>query len=265
MNASVHPVRVKRGSSARQIACAIEVFARGFCFTRSLTHPYLAERVGPIWVVRDAPRQHEKDYRREEWIAHGIDPAKIDATARKHTRGRFAVCALRAIDEPDAPLRDSFKRLGYRLGATEALMMHDLKRIPQFDSPLPIHRVTTQELAERFGKAKRRKPLDQRFLRDDSPLRQYVAIDGSTRSVIGWVASIQTTPDAASVWDMYVHPRYRRRGIGRALMSRMLHDDRDAGVKLSQLTASHTGALLYAAIGYSQIGELLLFTPPKKK
>ena len=32
----------------------IEMFARGFCFTRSFTHPYLAERVGQIWVVRDA-------------------------------------------------------------------------------------------------------------------------------------------------------------------------------------------------------------------
>ena len=36
---------------------AIEVFARGFCFTRSFTHPYLAERLGKVWVVRDGPRK----------------------------------------------------------------------------------------------------------------------------------------------------------------------------------------------------------------
>jgi SAM-dependent methyltransferase len=30
---------------------AIEIFAHGFCFTRSFTHPYLAERVGPTGRV----------------------------------------------------------------------------------------------------------------------------------------------------------------------------------------------------------------------
>jgi hypothetical protein len=65
---------------------AIEVFARGFCFTRSFTHPYLADRIEELWVVRDAPRKRG-DYRREEWIAHGVSPKKIDQLARKHTRG----------------------------------------------------------------------------------------------------------------------------------------------------------------------------------
>ena len=79
---------------------AIEVVARGFCFTRSFTHPYLAEQVGRLWVVRDAPRRRG-EYRREEWIAHGITPDEIDATAREHTRGRFAVCAIHGVDESD--------------------------------------------------------------------------------------------------------------------------------------------------------------------
>ena len=43
----------------------IEVFARGVCFTRSFTHPYLAERVGGVWVMRDGPGKRG-DYRREE-------------------------------------------------------------------------------------------------------------------------------------------------------------------------------------------------------
>src|SRR5258706_3746862 len=33
---------------------AIEVFTRGFCFTRSFTHPYVAERIDPLWVMREA-------------------------------------------------------------------------------------------------------------------------------------------------------------------------------------------------------------------
>ena len=35
---------------------AMEVFARGFAFTRSFTHPYLPDRVGDLWAVRDGPR-----------------------------------------------------------------------------------------------------------------------------------------------------------------------------------------------------------------
>src|SRR4051812_46195472 len=94
-----------------EIARGIEVFARGFAFYRSFTHPYLAERVGPLWVVRDAPRKKSTDYRREEWIAHGVEPAEVDRTARENTRGLFAVCALRRLDEPDAPLRAGYKAL----------------------------------------------------------------------------------------------------------------------------------------------------------
>ena len=68
---------------------AMEVFARGFCFTRSFTHPYLAERVGKIWVVGDAPRKRG-NYRREQFLAHGVAPEMIDRTARKHTRSPYA-------------------------------------------------------------------------------------------------------------------------------------------------------------------------------
>ncbi len=35
---------------------AIETFVRGYCFTRSFTHPYVAGKAGPLWVLRDGPR-----------------------------------------------------------------------------------------------------------------------------------------------------------------------------------------------------------------
>ena len=44
--------------------------------------------------MRDAPRKNPRDYRKEEWIAHGTDAAKVDAIARRHTRGRFFVCDI---------------------------------------------------------------------------------------------------------------------------------------------------------------------------
>ena len=60
---------------------------------------------------------------------------------------------------------------------------------------------------------------------------------------------------------MFVEPDFRRRGIGKSLLLRMLRDDRAAGATLSVLLASHAGALLYPTVGYQEIGKLLLFTP----
>ena len=238
---------------------AIEVFARGFCFTRSFTHSYLAERVGEIWAVRDAPRKRG-EYRREEWIAYGVTPEEIDETARKHTRGRFAVCAIYGVNESDQPLREGFKALNYRLGGTEPIMVDELKRIPRFDSPVEILRVTTADLAERVNKAARSRQVLPEHLAKDSPLRQYVALVDD--KPVGWVRSIDVE-QATWCSDMYVMPEFRRRGIARAMMAQMLRDDRAHGSKLAVLTASHAGAKLYPIVGYKQIGTLMLYTPKK--
>ena len=188
---------------------AIEVFARGFCFTRSFTHPYLAERVGEIWVVRDAPRKRG-EYRREEWIAHGVTPEVIDETARKHTRGRFAVCAIHDVDEFDQLLREGFKALNYRLGGTEPIMVHELKRIPRFEEPVEIVRVATQDLAEQVNKTARSRQILPEHLGKDSPLRQYAALVDD--KPVGWVRSIDVE-QATWCADMYVVPEFRRRGL----------------------------------------------------
>ncbi len=238
---------------------AIEVFARGFCFTRSFTHPYLAERVGEIWAVRDAPRKRG-DYRREEWIAHGVTPEVIDETARKHTRGRFAVCAIHDVDEFDQLLREGFKALNYRLGGTEPIMVHELKRIPHFDNPVEIVHVTTADLAEWVNKAARSRQILPEHLGKDSPLRQYAALVDD--KPVGWVRSIDVE-QATWCADMYVVPEFRRRGIARAMMAQMLRDDRAHGSKLAVLTASHAGAKLYPIVGYKQIATLMMYTPKK--
>ena len=63
---------------------------------------------------------------------------------------------------------------------------------------------------------------------------------------------------------MYVVQKHRRRGIGSAMLAKMLRDDRAHDAKCSVLLSSHTGALLYPRVGYQQIGTLLLFAPQRK-
>src|SRR5689334_23379753 len=104
------------------IEAAIEVFVRGFSFTRGFTYPYPAEQIGDrVWMLRDAPRSRG-DYRTEEYVGYDVDAAMLDAVARQHTRGRYRLCMLRAADEDDIPIRRGFKELRYRLMATEAFM-----------------------------------------------------------------------------------------------------------------------------------------------
>jgi len=250
--------RPVRDIANRDIAFAIEVFVRGHAAGRSRTFPYEVSRVGAAWLMRDAPRKNPRDYRKEEWIAHDVDPAKVDALARRHTRGRFFVCAMIADGEQDAPTRTAYKALGYRLLATEGVFVQRLKRIPKAPSSVSIERVRMPALAARLGKITRTRPIPDDQLGDDAPFRQYVALDDGT--IVGRVRSVDSV---GATWcaDMYVSPAHRRRGIGRAMLARMLRDDRARGSKCSVLTASHAGALLYPHVGYERIGTLLMFAP----
>ena len=246
----------------REIEFAIEVFVRGHSAGRSRTFPYEATRIGPLWAMRDAPRKNPRDYRKEEWIAHRVGAEEVDSIARAHTRGRFFVCVMLAEGEPDEPTRTTYKALGYRLLATEGFFVHRLKRIPNSPSPAKIERVRTSELAARLGKVTRTRPIATELLGDDAPFRQYVALDGA--DIVGRVRSVDAV---GATWcaDMHVSPSHRRRGIGQALLSRMLRDDRTRGSKCSVLTASHTGALLYPRVGYERIGTLFMFVPRRPR
>jgi hypothetical protein len=103
----------------RQLESAIEVFVRGHAAVRSKTHPYVVERFGPVWVMRDAPRQKASDYRKEEWVVSGISPAEMSSIAGRYRRGHHFVCDLLPDGVPDIDLRKAYKALGYRLIATE--------------------------------------------------------------------------------------------------------------------------------------------------
>ncbi len=271
-------------SAATELDRAIEVFVRGFALTKSFTHPYVPERHGRAWLMWDAPRRNQKLYRREEWTGHGIDVAEFDRLARRHTRGKFAICPIRSADEPDGPLRAAFRERGYRLATTEPMMIHRLGRIPRSSvDGIRIERVRTLERAAALAKAAGGRQLLPEHLVDDAPLRQYVALEAGTP--VGWVQSIVVHPDSGTdgtagareagavgtadaghmtwVSNMFVQPAHRRRGIGRALLARMLRDDRRYGASASVLLASHVGARLYPVVGYVQIGELFAYSPPK--
>ncbi len=244
----------------RLLDSALEVFARGICVPRSFTQPYLAERVDGLWVTRDAPRRSGR-YRREEWFAHGITPERTVRIVKQHTRGQYAICAICAAGESDGPIRTGYRALDYRLGFTEPVMVHHLRRIPRIAPPTRIVRVLDAELADQVNKAVRRRQILPEHLTPDATLRMYAALVNG--DPVGWVSSAAVN---GATWcaNLYVKPEFRRCGIGRSLMCRMLRDDRRYGSQLAVLAASHTGALLYPLVGYKQIGTLYSYTPRRR-
>ena len=247
-------------TAKHEMELAIELFVHGYSTDKSRTFPYEASRVGPLWLMRDAVRKNPRDYRNEEWVVHDVAAQEADAIVRQHARPGFAISVVIANDEPDGPARTAYKALGYRLLRTESFFLHRLRQIPNPPSAVSIERVRTTDRAAQLAKTIRRRPIAADLLGDGAPFRQYVAVDGD--DIVGRVRSVDAV---GSTWcaAMYVEPSQRRRGIGQALMSRMLHDDLALGSRCSVLAATHAGALLYPRMGYERIGTLLIFQDRK--
>lgn len=249
-------------TAKREIEAAIEVFVHGYSIGKSHTFPYEASRVGPLWLMRDAVRKNPRDYRSEEWVVHDIAAQEADAIVRQHARPGFAISVVIANEEPDGPTRTAYRALGYRLLRTEGFFVQPLSQIPKPPAIVSIERVRTVERAAQLGKIMRRRPIADDLLGEGAPFRQYVAVDGD--DIVGRVRSVDAV---GATWcaDMYVEPSHRRRGIGQALMSKMLHDDQAHGSRCSVLAATHAGALLYPRMGYKRIGTLLIFGPKSRR
>jgi GNAT superfamily N-acetyltransferase len=244
-----------------RIKRAIEVFLHGFSRSKSQTWPCEFSRVGPLWWLRDAPRKRAAEYRKEEWIAFGVTPQVAHETALRGTRGRYCIGSISGSRRSEELLKCGYRELGYRLLATEPLFVHKLSRVPRVKAPALIELMRTQEHANLLARATRRRPAPPAMLADPS-FRQYLAFCGP--HLTGWVRSI-ATPAGNWCSSMYVLPTHRRQGIGKALLAKMLRDDRQRGAGQSVLLSSHSGALLYPGVGYEQLGTLSIFVPPRSR
>jgi GNAT superfamily N-acetyltransferase len=80
------------------------------------------------------------------------------------------------------------------------------------------------------------------------------------------VASVAITPvgDTAGVWCMATSPEHQGKGHGRALLSRVMEQHRQEGVRRFYLFATPAGRPLYESLGYETLADFPLWawTPP---
>ena len=116
------------------------------------------------------------------------------------------------------------------------------------------------------------------WLRDAMPRRDYLAwvAEASGDGVIGG-AGVQLRPimprppdrgdelelgPEAIVFNVYVAPAWRRRGVADALMRALLDDLRDRGIRRIVLHASAEGRRLYERLGFTATNEMRLTSGP---
>jgi GNAT superfamily N-acetyltransferase len=235
-----------------------ELYAKGISYTRSRSHPYPLGRVNGIWVMRDGPRKLGEP-RREEWVTHGMRPTAVDRLARKRATGRYAICVIRGLDQPVEPMREEFAALGYRQGFSESLLLHRLEELSKPSSPLPIRQVfRTKEIDALTLAAGHRLALREELSGKDATMRQYAVWDG--HRPVAWAQSL---PIGRWTWCCNIHvlPSYRRRGVGEAMLTKLLADDKANGSAGSVMLARNRAAAIYAGAGYEELGELLVFMP----
>src|SRR5687768_17519448 len=125
-----------------KLTAAIDVFTKGFAATRGRTHPCVVERVGPLWLVRDAPRKNPRLERRREYVAlDTTKPAEVARLIRNGGTDGFALCVIHEGEGRRGDIEEAYKALGFRYIIHEPIFVRRLPPVPRGRTPLPVARV----------------------------------------------------------------------------------------------------------------------------
>ena len=230
---------------------AVVTFANGFTSVKSRAHPYVAERYGPLWVMKDGPGRSKP--RVTELVASSSDLTEVLDAVMSLKMGWHALSVLHPDDGSFDKVRAFFKATGYNAKRSEGFFYHPLTNIPSCKSDPPVRLLEPHHL-----------PIQLKWAHLFPPeSRSYGVWTDDLGEMIGRVQSI---PAGRNAWvsDLYVSEGRRGEGFGRALMSRLLQDDSAACIQNSVLLASSAGSRLYPHLGYQRIGTLQLFCPKSR-
>lgn len=190
-----------------------------------------------------------------EFFASSCDPAEaLAAVAASRPPPRHYLTVLE--DRPG--LREAIERGGFRLDDTETLMALDL---PATSLPAPTWEVSLVRTAEEAEWHNANDPQDTRWaLLDnlaDPRMAHYAVVRDGRLLVRG--RNFHVDAEHSYVSRVFTAETHRGQGLARALMARLVTDDRARGARWSVLTASQMGEPLYQRLGYQALGSILIF------
>ena len=100
----------------------------------------------------------------------------------------------------------------------------------------------------------------------DGTFISWLALDGEKIVVTSGISIVEKPPyfgcptgKIALLSSMFTDKAYRRRGIAKELLSRVVSDARERGCGVVQITASDMGVLLYTDFGFEKNGNFMQY------
>jgi GNAT superfamily N-acetyltransferase len=226
----------------------------GFTDTAFARRAAMRFRAGPLEAVRFAEGE-VTGAPFAEFFAYGCDPAEaLAAVAASRPPQRHYLTVLE--DRPG--LQETIERGGFRLDDTEALMALDLAAAPL---PAPAWEVSVLRAVEAAEWHNANDPQGTRWALPDNladPRMAHYALVRDER-LLARGRNFHLGASHSYVSRVYTAEAHRGQGRARALMARLLADDRARGARWSVLMASRMGEPLYARLGYRALGTILIF------
>jgi ribosomal protein S18 acetylase RimI-like enzyme len=234
---------------------AWKVFLTGILETTSARGTVVQRRIGSVLAVRFTKQRAGEVSFFDEYLVDQHEPAQVlAALADDPHLAKHYVTVL----STGQGTWTSESLPGYCVHVTERLMARSLVDLPATDTSL-VQIVGSESEAIWLNK---HDPADSAWiafanLRDPTVTHAFISIDGLP---VARGASVRCG-DALYMTAVYTGEAYRRRGLGRMLMLKLLADGAASGATWSVLTSSVAGEALYDRLGYATLGTLLIFEP----
>lgn len=230
------------------------LFISGFTDTAFARRAARRFRAGPLEAVHFAEGE-VSGTPFAEFFAYGCEPAEaLAAVAASRPPPRHYLTVL----EDRSGLREMIERGGFRLDDTETLMA---LKLAAASLPEPAWDVSVVRTAEEAEWHNANDPQGMRWALPDNladpRMRHYAVVRDGRLLARG--RNFHLDAGHSYVSRVYTAETQRGQGLARALMARLLADDRARGARWSVLTASLMGEPLYRRLGYQALGTILIF------
>jgi predicted GNAT family acetyltransferase len=233
------------------IQAAMDVFINGWVYARRFEETITMSKPGMLThLTFGTPPSQTHEF----MVPDGSAPDEVLNLIRQTGQPSHA---LTVFTTQRQQTHDAYTAHGYRPQHPEYLMACDLTEtsfVP--DEKISVRLIESEQDRRWFNLQREREIIPPQALSDRLMNYYFVELDGQLVCEGRWIL---TAGQYALIDSVYTTQTYRRRGLGQALMLKMLSDAFQRGAKQSVLVASGDGHKLYSTLGYTVLADILIF------